>query len=207
MASASHHGVAVRAVAIAASLVLLVGARLAIQQARLPNRASAAGPDAAATREGPATVPRDLAAMAREVRDRRAEVAATRKRMVALLTEAEELRARAATLDRMIADGRLTQALPFPLEDTSVRALQGVLEEVSEAARTSPSAERRVQATAAIARERLGRKFVLLRDRMIGEAQQFEQEAGLLRGQVQTDSARADRLQDRLVEQLRNQSE
>lgn len=179
----SRHPAGLLSAAVLTVLAGVAGLRLATPWLGGSPQASAQANDRAAEDDaaGPADASPALADLARRLQSERLALAAARKRVAALLAEAEACDRRAALLHEMLEAGRLTEEPAFLREEASVRALQGLLREVS--VRSAPTgAERdRLSDAEAIARERLRLKLRLLEGAMEAEARRRRDEAAALR--------------------------
>jgi len=143
----------------------------------------------------PRTLPNDqsLASLARRLRLLQEDLNDTRGRLAKAETEAVLLRDRAATLDRMLAEDSLTDCPLFLHDETTVRALQGILREAD---------DNRTDAGALIARQRLRRRLAGLRDQMALEADDREAEADALHGRLRQKADDLETLQQSLLSRL-----
>ncbi|MCX5649322.1 MAG: hypothetical protein NTX40_09555 [Planctomycetota bacterium] len=133
-----------------------------------------------------------LASAARRIRLLQEGLNDTRGRLAKAETEAVLLRDRAATLDRMLAGDSLTDCPLFLHDETTVRALQGILREAADG----------TDATATIARQRLRRRLAGLRDQMAQEADDRGAEADALHGRLRQQADDLETLQQSLMNRL-----
>ncbi|MGB3194525.1 MAG: hypothetical protein WBC39_04460, partial [Phycisphaerae bacterium] len=134
-----------------------------------------------------------LASAARRIRLLQEGLNDTRGRLAKAETEAVLLRDRAATIDRMLAEDSLTDCPLFLHDETTVRALQGILREAD---------DDRMDAAATIARQRLRRRLAGLRDQMAQEADGREAEADALHGRLRQQADDLETLQQSLMNRL-----
>ena len=134
-----------------------------------------------------------LASAARRIRLLQEGLNDTRGRLAKVETEAVLLRDRAATLDRMLAQDSLTDCPLFLHDETTVRALQGILREADDDGTDTAST---------IARQRLRRRLTGLRDQMAQDADDCEAEANALHGQLRQQADDLETLQQSLMSRL-----
>jgi hypothetical protein len=134
-----------------------------------------------------------LASLARRIRLLQEGLNDTRGRLAKAETEAALLRDRAATLDRMLAGDSLTDCPLFLHDETTVRALQGILREAAAGG---------TDAAATIARQRLRQRLAGLRDQMAQEADDREAEADALHGRLRQQADDLETLQQSLMSRL-----
>lgn len=142
----------------------------------------------------PGTLPngQSLASLARRIRLLQEDLNDTRGRLAKAETEAALLRDRAATLDRMLAEDSLMDCPLFLHDETTVRALQGILREAADG----------TDAAATIARQRLRQRLAGLRDQMAQEADDREAEADALHGRLRQQADDLETLQQSLMSRL-----
>jgi len=133
-----------------------------------------------------------LASAARRIRLLQEGLNDTRGRLAKAETEAALLRDRAATLDRMLAGDTLTDCPLFLHDETTVRALQGILREAAAG----------TDAAATIARQRLRQRLAVLRDKMAQEAGDRGAEADALHGRLRQQADDLETLQQSLMSRL-----
>jgi len=134
-----------------------------------------------------------LASLARRIRLLQEDLNDTRGRLAKAETEAVLLRDRVVTLDRMLAGDSLTDCPLFLHDETTVRALQGILREAAAGG---------TDAAATIARQRLRRRLTVLRDQMAQEAADRQAEADALHGRLRQEADDLETLQQSLMSRL-----
>lgn len=144
----------------------------------------------------------DLAAAGRRLRYLHAQRSATAARLATLRTEIADRRRQARTLDEMIDGGRLTDCPPFLAENTTVRALQKIIREAGGAAQTDAGRDPRLTTAAAVARERLRTKLLVLRDQLRRETADLDAQATTLRQQQRLQEAGIRHLRRQIDERL-----
>jgi len=148
----------------------------------------------------------DLAAAARRIRLLQDRSGDTRRRLVALQSEVASKRQQMATLDAMLAADRLTDCPAFLRKQTTVRALQKIIREAADSGVTEAADQNRLDTAAAVARERLRRKFEAIRSQLADEVGHLDAQAAALRKQLRLETADLERLRRRVERQLQGRA-
>jgi hypothetical protein len=176
---------------------------LGIQYSSVGPLSARAAPNSADNRPG-SPGPGGLADLARRGRELHAHLLSLREQLAATQTQADVLLERVATLDAMLAGGSLTQCPVFLQEETTVRALQGIIREaVASEGPGSGSEPNRLDTAAAIARDRLRRRLEMLRDDLRQQAVALADEASGLRRRIREQAAEIESIQARINHRLR----
>jgi len=136
---------------------------------------------------------RSLASAARHIRLLQESLNDTRERLAKAETEAALLRDRVTALDRMLTEDSLTDCPLFLHDETTVRALQGILREAD---------DNRTDAAATIARQRLRRRLAGIRDQMAQEVADREAVADALHVRLRQQADDLETLQQSLMSRL-----
>lgn len=155
-----------------------------------------------AATEGTAAGSAPLARLARQVRLGQEALRQRHEQLDRLSSRSAQVAARIATLDAMLADGRLTESPGFLEKESSVRALQGILREAAAETPRTDADRQRLHMTADIARERLGQKLGALRGEAAAEAARAAEEAEALRDDIRRRTCEIEDLQARLLREL-----
>ena len=146
----------------------------------------------------------DLAELARRGREHQRQLLALREQLAGTQGQTDLLHERAATLEAMLAGDSLTQCPVFLQEETTVRALQGIIREaVASDAPGNDAGVNRLDTAATIARSRLRRRLEMLREDRQQQALGLEDLACDLRGRIRQQAAELESFQSRINRHLR----
>ena len=181
---------------ITAGILAIAGVRLLSGRHGAPRPAEAGGAGLVAADNTYTGGETNLADLARRVRTFQDDLNRTRNALREAETESATLRERVAVLDDMLARDALTDCPVFLYEETTVRALQGILREATES--RAPSS----RTGEMIARQRLRGRLSALREEMVRQEQNLDARADALRSDLRRQADEVERLQRLLMSRI-----
>jgi len=124
-----------------------------------------------------------LADLARHGRELQSRLLAMREQLATTQKQVDQLAERTGTLDAMLAGNSLTQCPVFLQDESTVRALQGIIREAI-ASETPGTAPNGLDTAATIARSRLRRRLEMIREDLLQQSTALQQQAETLRGHI-----------------------
>lgn len=149
----------------------------------------------------------DLAALARRLKALQDQTTALRQQLATAQAQAEVARDHAGALDSMLSGNMLTPTPGFLRDETTVRALQGIIREAAGSEGPAKGSQDRIDTAATIARERLKQKLETLRDNLQQEATCLETQAEDLQERIRNQSAEMETLQAGINRHLKAKSQ
>ena len=196
----------------AAAILAIGGLRLVSSPRGMPAAAEAGDVGLVAMTDGRAGLAAkgeasDLAALARRLRTLQDDLNRTRTELRQTQAASADLRDRANVLDDMLARDALTDCPVFLHEETTVRALQGILREATESrgpdgSARPPTPTDRMGTGAMIARQRLRQRLAVLRDEMAQQARDLDARADVLGADLRRQADEVERLEGQLMSRI-----
>jgi chaperonin cofactor prefoldin len=148
----------------------------------------------------------DLAALARRYKALQDQTTALRQQLATVQAQATVARDHASTLGSMLAGNSLTQTPVFLQDESTVRALQGIIREAAGPESPGRTTEDNLGTAATIARERLRQKFETLRENLDQQATRLETQADELLDRIRSQSAEMEALETDINRRLQAKS-
>lgn len=148
----------------------------------------------------------DLATLARRYKALEDQTTPLRLQLAAAQAQATVARDHASTLNSMLDGNSLTQTPLFLQDESTVRALQGIIREAAGPEGPGRAAEDNLGTAATIARERLRQKLETLRESLDQQATRLETQAGELVERIRNQSAEMEMLRSDINRRLQARS-